>query len=85
MVFLLEIIYYLLTIYFYMLIVYILLSWLPELQQSRVYQVLHQFADPYMRIFRGFLVFGQFDFTPIIGFLLFRIGLTALGQFIQAM
>ncbi len=84
MIVLLEIIYYLLTVYFYMLIAYILFSWVPELQQTRFYQVLHQIADPYMRIFRGLLVFGQFDFTPIVGFLLFRIGLSALWQFIQS-
>ena len=82
---LLSFLYYILQIYFYILIGYVLLSWVPELRESKFYYYLHLIANPYMRLFRGFLVFGGMDFTPILGFLLYNFGLMAFGQFIQSL
>ena len=42
-------------------------------------------ANPYMRIFRGLLVFGMLDFTPIIGFLLYTWGLNNLEAMISTL
>ena len=82
MVFVLTLLYYLLSAYFYVLIAYVILSWIPDIKQSRFYYVLHLIADPYMRLFRGIIVIGQFDFTPIIGFIVYNFGLYAFGEFI---
>jgi YggT family protein len=38
-----------------------------------------------MRIFRGLLVFGMMDFTPIIGFLLYSWGLSNLSNMIATL
>lgn len=64
--------YFVLNIYFYVLIFYIIGSWIPELRNTSLYQFITKLADPYMRIFRGLLVYNQLDFTPILGFILYR-------------
>ena len=85
MVIALSILYYVLRIYLYLLFAYVLLSWIPEIRQSKFYYYLHQIADPYLRLFRGIIVFGQLDFTPIVGFILYGFGLQAFGMFISSL
>ncbi len=85
MVLFLQGLYYVLQIYFYILIGYVLLSWIPEIRNTRFYYYLHQLADPYMRLFRGILVFGQMDFTPVVGFMLYMFGLRAFQMFIAGL
>lgn len=82
---LLLLLYRVLEIYFYTLIIYVLLSWIPELRQSRFYQMLGTITEPYMRLFRGLIVIGMIDLTPILGFFLFQFGLQALGFVINTM
>ena len=74
-----------LEVYFFILIAYILLSWFPTIRESRFYYYLHRIADPYMRFFRGFLVIGSMDFTPIVGFLIYRFGLYAFAEFVASL
>ncbi|MFU8786173.1 MAG: YggT family protein [Candidatus Izemoplasmataceae bacterium] len=81
----LSILYYILRIYFYVLIAYVLLSWIPEIRQSKFYYYLHQIADPYLRLFRGIIVIGYMDFTPIVGFVIYGFGLQAFGMFINSL
>ena len=64
--------YYLLTIYFYIMIVYVILTWTP-LVNSKFFRLLSKIVDPYLGIFRGWLVFGQIDFTPMFGLILFQL------------
>lgn len=64
-----------LQIYYWILIAYILMSWIPEIRGTKLHRIVHNIANPYMRIFRGLLVFGMFDFTPVIGFLLYNLGM----------
>ncbi|MCK5388563.1 MAG: YggT family protein [Candidatus Izimaplasma sp.] len=85
MVLLLTIIHWILEIYYWILIIYVLGSWFPEFRKSKVYYTIHKIANPYMRIFRGLLVFGQMDFTPILGFMLYTLGLNYLGQMIATL
>ncbi len=80
-----QIVYTLLNIYFYMIIAYVLLSWVPEIRQSKFYATLYQIVDPYMRVFRGVLVFGGMDFTPIVGIMLLRFFLLFMNSFIQTL
>ena len=77
--------YYVLQIYFFILIAFVLLSWVPDIKQTRFYYLLHVLANPYMRLFRGIIVIGAFDFTPIVGFMLYSFGLSAFDQLIQSL
>jgi len=38
-----------------------------------------------MKIFRGWIVIGVMDFTPIIGFIFYQVGLNAFSQMIFTM
>ena len=78
----LLVVYYVLQVYFYVLIAYILLSWIPDIRGTRFYEALERIADPYMRIFRGVIVIGQMDFTPIIGFILYGFILQFIQQYL---
>lgn len=64
--------YLVLTAYFYIMILYILLGWVPSIRSSRFYYYLSRIVDPYLGIFRGWLVFGGLDFTPMVGLLLYQ-------------
>ena len=77
---LLLIFYKALQYYYYILIASILLSWVPDLKRSTIGQFIDKLANPYMRIFRGWIVIGVMDFTPIIGFIFYQYGLRAFGQ-----
>ncbi len=85
MIFMLELLYNILEIYFFLMIAYILLSWVPSIRESKLYYYLHVIVNPYLRFFRGIVVFGYFDFTPILGFLLYRFGLSAFGEFVASL
>jgi len=85
MIILLDLLVTVLEIYFYLMIAVILLSWFPELRGSSWYQTLIKITDPYLRLFRGIIVIGQFDFTPILGFLLYQYGLSALQALINTL
>lgn len=85
MYYLFSVLVWALRIYFYILIAYVLLSWFPEFKNTKIASIIARLADPYMRIFRGLLVFGAFDFTPILGFLLFQWGLNNLEKALELM
>jgi len=82
---LLLVLYYALTAYYYIMIAYILMSWIPELRRSKFYGFVSSVTDPYLRIFRGLIVIGMMDLTPIIGLMLYQFGLSALGQVINSL
>jgi YggT family protein len=73
---------FLLTAYYYVLIAYVLLSWVPSLHQSKLYYYIASLANPYMRIFRGILVIGMIDLTPILGFIIYQFGLTSFSEMV---
>ncbi len=81
----LIVLYQALRIYYYFLIGSVLLSWLPEIRNTKIGQIIERIANPYLRLFRGLIVVGMFDFTPIIGFILYNYGLNMFGQMINMM
>lgn len=85
MVLVLEFILVLLQVYYYLLIATILLSWFPDLRQTNWYRSLLQLTQPYLRLFRGLLVFGQLDFTPILGFIFYQFGLSAFQALVNSL
>lgn len=79
-----TILYYLyvfLSIYYYVIIVTIILSWTPAVRTS-VYQFLKTITDPFLNLFRGFLVFSNLDFSPLIGLILYQLLLQLMLRFI---
>jgi len=57
-------------IYTFMLFAKILSSWLPQLNEYRLMQLINQWTDPYLNFFRKFVPpLGMIDFSPIIAFL----------------
>ncbi len=74
-------IYYVLQVYFYILLIYVILTWTP-IVNSEFGRFLKKITDPFLSIFRGWLVIGMFDFTPMIGLLLYQFLLQILGRYI---
>ncbi|MDT8337005.1 MAG: YggT family protein, partial [Candidatus Izemoplasmatales bacterium] len=65
--------------YFYIMIVYILLSWTP-IRNSQFYRILGKIVDPYLGIFRGWIVISNIDFTPMLGLLLYQFILSIIAR-----
>ena len=61
-----------LHIYLYSVIIYIILGWIPELRRSKFYAFLGVITEPFLRIFRGILVFNGLDLTPMVGIIIFQ-------------
>ncbi len=70
----------LLNIYIFILVVSIILSWTPMIH-TRLYKLLEKISDPFLNIFRGWIQFSGFDFSPMLGILL----LTLLAEFLSSM
>lgn len=65
-------------IYYYMIIVYILMSWVPQIQQTSFGQLLGKLVEPYLDIFRRFIPpLGIIDISPIIA--LFALHFAQIG------
>ncbi|HOI46964.1 MAG TPA: YggT family protein [Bacilli bacterium] len=75
--------YYLMYGYLYFMIATIILGWIPGIRESRFYQIMDKITSFYMGRFRGLLVFGMMDFTPILGFIVYQLAMFGLGQLIS--
>jgi YggT family protein len=54
-------------IYSMMIFVYILMSWIPNLRQSAIGELLGKLVEPYLEIFRRFIPpLGMIDISPIV-------------------
>ena len=60
-----------LNLYYYALIFYIILSWVPAIRESSFYALLGTICSPFFRIFRGWIIIGNMDFTPMVGLILY--------------
>jgi YggT family protein len=51
-----------------MIIVYVLMSWLPNLQESFIGELLGKLVEPYLSPFRRFIppIMGMLDISPIV-------------------
>jgi len=65
-------IFWILQVYFMIMIVSIFLTWIPGVFQYKFFRVIRRIGNWYLRPFRGLLILGPIDFTPIIGIFLFR-------------
>ena len=62
-----TIIYNILLVFSFFLSISIIISWIPALDDYKVFRVIRKVADWYLKPFRGVIVFGGIDFTPWIG------------------
>ena len=59
-----------LQIYSYILLARILMSWVPQLRNNQIGQILYQLTEPVMAPFRKILPpMGGMDFSPILLFM----------------
>lgn len=80
----LEILYYILSGYWYIMIAGVLLSWLPGLMQYKIFAIIRTISDWYLKPFQGKVILGVFDFTPIIGFMIYSGILSILNYVIYS-
>jgi len=66
-------------IYYFMIIAYVLLSWLPNVRESFVGELLGKLVEPYLTPFRKIIppIGGMLDISPIIA--LFALNFVAEG------
>jgi YggT family protein len=59
------------TIYRWLLIAYILLSWVPNIRESFIGELLGKIVEPYLAPFRKIIppIGGMLDVSPIIAFI----------------
>ncbi|MFD2612823.1 YggT family protein [Paenibacillus gansuensis] len=59
------------TVYRYLIIAYVLLSWLPNVRDSFIGELLGKIVEPYLSIFRRFIppIGGMLDLSPIVAIL----------------
>ncbi len=57
----------------YLVIIDVLLSWVPDLKQSKLGYWVGKMTDPLLDPFRRFLVIGVMDFSPIAVIAIIRI------------
>ena len=75
--------YWLLMAYEGFMMISIVMSWIPPLYSTKIYRFFRKGTDFYLRPFRGLLVVGVLDLTPIIGFLIYNFGINCLFYYLQ--
>lgn len=54
-------------VYSWLIIAYILMSWLPNMRESKIGEVLGKIVEPYLSPFRKFIPsIGMIDISPIV-------------------
>lgn len=68
------------NIYFYMILVYILMSWVPNVRDSFIGELLGKLVEPYLAPFRRFIppIMGMIDISPIIALFVLRLAVFGL-------
>lgn len=79
---LLNILFIFLRVYYSIMIICIFLTWIPSLYRYKFFRVLHYIGGGYLNYFRGKIVIGFLDFTPMIGLLLYSFMLSFLAVLI---
>ncbi|GED30639.1 MULTISPECIES: YggT family protein [Brevibacillus] len=61
------------TVYQYMIIAYILMSWVPQMRETGIGQLLERLVEPYLAPFRRFIPsLGFIDISPIVALIALR-------------
>ncbi|MET3288163.1 YggT family protein [Brevibacillus fluminis] len=82
MVYLWTVIDFLFSVYQFMVIAYVLMSWVPQMRDTAIGQLLERLVEPYLSPFRRFIpTLGFIDISPIVALIalsLAKDGLRAL-------
>jgi YggT family protein len=72
-------------IYYYMIIIYILMSWLPNLRENFIGELLGKLVEPYLSPFRRFIppLFGTIDVSPIIALIVLQFAVGGLHSIVR--
>ncbi|MEF2964656.1 YggT family protein [Paenibacillus sp. M1] len=75
----------LLNIYSTMIIIYILMSWLPNVRESFIGELLGKLVEPFLAPFRRFIppLMGMIDFSPIIALFVLRLAAVGLSSVLK--
>lgn len=81
-----SIIYILFQIYYYMILVYILMSWLPNLRENFIGELLGRLVEPFLTPFRKIIppLFGTFDISPFIAIVVLRFAVVGLQSIVAS-
>nr|WP_138493206.1 YggT family protein [Paenibacillus pinistramenti] len=68
------------SIYYFLIIIYVLMSWLPNVRESFVGELLGKLVEPYLSVFRRFIppIMGMIDISPIIALIALRYAVMGL-------
>ncbi|MET3850324.1 MULTISPECIES: YggT family protein [Paenibacillus] len=68
------------NIYFYMIIIYVLMSWLPNIRESFIGELLGKLVEPYLSPFRKIIppIFGMLDISPIVALFVLQFAMQGL-------
>lgn len=82
-----KIIHWIFTIYTFLIMIRVIGSWFPNLYYQRWMQLVCQYTDPYLNIFRRLIppIGGRLDLSPLLAFMalqfLEKVILSLLGAF----
>ncbi|UFJ41941.1 YggT family protein [Brevibacillus humidisoli] len=69
---------YVFKVYQFMIIAYVLMSWVPQMRETSIGQLLERLVEPYLAPFRRFIPpLGFIDISPIVA--LFALYFAQLG------
>lgn len=75
-----NIIWIIYQIYFYMILIYILMSWVPNVRDSFIGELLGKLVEPYLAPFRRFIppIMGMIDISPIVALFVLQLAMNGL-------
>ncbi|CAJ1001994.1 MULTISPECIES: YggT family protein [Bacillales] len=79
-----TIVYYAFTIYQFMVIAYVLMSWVPQMRETPIGQLLERLVEPYLAPFRRFIPpLGFIDISPIVALIALNFAHRGLNAILQ--
>ncbi|MBO4623102.1 MAG: YggT family protein [Bacilli bacterium] len=83
MVYIIYALYWLMLAYEGFMFVSIIMSWIPPLYGTKVFNFFRKGTDFYLKPFRGWLTIGFLDLTPMIGLFIYSFGINCIFYYLQ--
>jgi YggT family protein len=75
---------YAFTVYQFMVIAYVLMSWVPQMRETSIGQLLERLVEPYLAPFRRFIPpLGFIDISPIVALIALNFAHRGLNAILQ--
>lgn len=73
------------TIYYWMIIIYIFMSWMPNVRESFIGELLGKLVEPFLTPFRRIIppLLGTIDISPIIAIIVLRFAVGGLHSIVR--